>query len=91
MSRGNKRHDARRDAGESEIIEALQKAGWLVWRSLPVDLLCYHASTDTFRTLEVKSPGVPLKPKDGPQKDFCELTGCPIVNNPESAIEAVTK
>lgn len=86
---GNLRFNARRDDTEPAIVAALEKAGWQVWRKLHVDLLCYHAATDTYRPLECKSTGKPLKPKKGPQKAFIDATGCPIVNTPEMAIESV--
>ena len=85
----NKRHDARRDDTEPAIIEALEAAGWDVWRELPVDLLCYHPATDTFKTLECKSKDKPLKPKPGKQTEFIEQTGCPIVKTPEAALIAL--
>jgi hypothetical protein len=85
---GNLRYDARRDDTEPSIVEALQKAGWHVWRKLPVDLLAWHP-VHGYRCLEAKSEGKPLKPKDGPQKEFVEITGCPIVNDPEKALEVL--
>ncbi len=84
----NRRYDAKRDDTEPDIVEALEKAGWHVWRELPVDLLAWRADKG-YRVLEAKSLGVPLKPKKGPQADFVGVTGCPIVNNPEQALEAV--
>lgn len=86
---GNRRFAARRDDSEPEIIEALNKAGWKVWRSLPVDLLLYHPGRNQFRVLEAKSIGKPLKPKPGPQERFVTATGCPIVDNPEDALKAL--
>lgn len=88
MSRANKRHDARRDDTEPAIVDALRKAGWHVWRELPVDLLCWHP-VKGYRTLECKSEGKPLVPKEGPQEAFIALTGCPIVNNGVDAIRSV--
>ena len=89
MSRlGNKRLNARRDDTEKAIIEGLEKAGWTVWRELPVDLLLWRADKG-YRVLENKSEGKPLVPKKGPQTEFVELTGCPIVNNAIDAIKAV--
>ena len=85
----NKRHDARRDDTEPAIIEALEAAGWLVWRDLPVDLLCYHPALDTFKTLECKSEDKPLVPKKGKQLEFVMATGCPIVKTPEAALAAL--
>jgi hypothetical protein len=86
--RANRRFDARRDDTEPDIVDALQKAGWKVWRELPVDLLLWHP-VKGYRTLEAKSEGKPLVPKKGPQEAFIALTGCPIVNNGEDAIKAV--
>lgn len=79
------RYDARRDDNEKQIIDALEKAGFMVYRDLRVDLLLYHPVYG-FDAMEVKSRGKPLKPKEGPQKEFVESTGCPIVNDPETAV-----
>lgn len=87
---GNMRFAPRRDNTEPAIVEALKKAGWHVWRKLPVDLLLWHPQKG-FDTLECKSVGKPLKPKEGPQEAFIALTGCKIVSDPEQAIKAVQK
>lgn len=84
----------RSDTSQKPIIEAIEKAGWLVkvigW---PCDLLCWKASKG-FRTLECKSK----RKKDGTavldkrqkeQAEFCSHTGTPYVTTPEEAIEAL--
>lgn len=83
------RFAARRDDTELQIVAALEKAGWHVWRKLPVDLLLFHVEHG-YRVLEVKSEGKPLKPKPGPQADFVAVTGCPIVNSPGQALMQIT-
>lgn len=74
------RYDAKRDDTEPGIIRDLEKRGYFVWRRLPVDLLVWHPVFG-FDCIEAKSAGKPLKPKDGPQKEFVELTKCPIINS----------
>jgi Holliday junction resolvase len=47
------RYAKKRDKSEPEIVEALQAAGFKVWRELPVDLLAYRAGR--FYVLECKT------------------------------------
>jgi hypothetical protein len=84
----------KRDAVEPFIVNALEEAGWLVWRlDRPCDLLCFKAAKG-FRPLEVKTGrGKSLRViKDKRQKeqtDFLILTGTPIVRTPEEALRAL--
>lgn len=48
------RRNARRDANEREIIEALEKVGVEIYQRLPSDLLCWYRGR--WRVLEVKTP-----------------------------------
>jgi len=86
-----RRRFVRRDIAEAPIVQALEAAGFMVWRLIkPCDLLVWRADKG-WRALEVKTPvtasGNPAKRKDQQkQKDFLELTGTPIV---KSAIEAL--
>lgn len=43
----NRRFNAKRDEGEPLIVEALEKAGWHVWTTLPVDLLLWKPAAGT--------------------------------------------
>lgn len=88
--RSNHKYGVRRDEGEPQIVEALEKAGWHVWRELPVDLLLYKPGIG-FKALECKAPDKPLKPKKGPQEAFIALTGVAIVNNGIDAIREVER
>lgn len=88
------RFAVKRDRAEPAIVDALEAAGWLVWRlDTPCDLLCYRKDRG-FRTLEVKTgKGKSLRVvKDKRQKaqtDFLLLTGTPIVRTPEEALRAL--
>lgn len=90
MSRPN--YARKRDTSEPDIVEALEKAGFRVWRELPVDLLVYRPDTG-IRLLENKTPtktGKRRKRKDQQaQDDFVKLTGTPVVLTPEAALEAL--
>lgn len=84
---------AHRDHSEPLIVEALQKAGWHVWKTLPCDLLLWKEGYG-FRTLENKTPfnknGSPRKRKDQQAQDeFLALTKTPRVTTPEAALKAV--
>lgn len=86
------RRAAKRDLVEPAIVEALQAAGWQVWRELPCDLLCFKAGT--WRTLEAKSPrnkrGDPKHDKRQAKQDaFLALTGTPRVTSAEQALAAL--
>jgi hypothetical protein len=83
------------DTTQTEIVDALRKAGWLVWMiEEPCDLLCYHVERGIWRTLECKT----ANRKDGtyrPRKDqaqqniFCCITRTPRVTSAEAALEAL--
>lgn len=90
MSRN--RYAQKRDTTEPAIVEALEKAGWQVWRELPVDLLCFRAGV--FKTLECKTPRNkkldPRKDKRRVKQDaFIAATGTARVTTPEAALAAV--
>jgi hypothetical protein len=82
----------RRDISEPEIVSALLKAGYHVWRELPVDLLVWRPDTG-FRLLENKTPtktGKRRKRVDQQKQDeFVRLTGTPVVMTPEEALRAL--
>jgi hypothetical protein len=82
----------KRDHSESDIVDALKKAGFHVWTSLPVDLLVYRPDTG-IRLLENKTPtktGKRRKRKDqAAQDDFISLTGTPVVLTAEEALRAL--
>lgn len=87
MSRPN--YARKRDESEADIVEALEKAGFRVWRELPVDLLLYRPDTG-IRLLENKTPtktGKRRKRTDQKaQDDFIKLTGTPVALTPEDAL-----
>ncbi len=91
---GNRRYDAKRDANEPDIVDALKAAGCDVWRELPVDLL-YRLPSDApgvLRAMEVKVSMSEAKRKDrADQAAFCEATGTPYVTTPEQAVEIVNR
>ena len=69
-----KRHAARRDANEPEIVQALQRMGVQVWRhDTPMDLLCFDNCTKHFFWVEVKNPNVQNR-RTQIQNDFIAAT-----------------
>lgn len=85
------RYAARVDTTQSEIVEALRKAGWNVLvLGYPVDLLC--DKNGEIRLLECKTPTGKRTPKarldkrQVAQAEFCARTKTPYVT---SAIEAL--
>jgi hypothetical protein len=86
-----------RDLSEPKIVEALEKAGWTVYKKLPVDLLCMKRISDTsvlIRLLEAKTPvtktGKARKRKDQEAQDaFCREWGVPKSTTPFEALLAV--
>lgn len=90
MSRPN--YARKRDDSEKDIVEALEKAGFRVWRELPVDLLVYRPDIG-IRLLENKTPtktGKRRKRKDQKaQEEFIRLTGTPVVLTPEAALRVL--
>ena len=93
----NRRWDAKRDASEPDIVDALQKAGCTVWRDLPVDLLVRKPGDPPgwLRVMECKTltpTGKVQRAAKGrreAQELFIAATGCPVVGTPEQALEAV--
>lgn len=85
------RRNARRDDNENEIVEALRKAGCLVWYELPVDLIVYSQQRKELMMLEVKRPKGKLT--DGQRKLMKLADGqeVPIyvVRSVEDALERV--
>lgn len=87
------RRAAKRDLSEPLIVEALEKAGWKVYRELPTDLLCWKAGKG-FRVLECKTPrGKAGKPSTDKRRvkqiEFIELTGIQRVTSAEAALAAL--
>lgn len=78
----------KRDRGEPDIVEALEKAGWTVWRELPCDLLLFKPSKG-FRTLENKAPDARPRKDQQKQADFIQRTNTPVVKTPEEALRAL--
>jgi hypothetical protein len=82
----------RKDASEKPIVDALEKAGAMVWRiQHPADLLVFYQKRWT--VLECKTPkanGEFRKRTDQPKQDaFLAETGVPKVRTPEEALMAV--
>jgi hypothetical protein len=86
------RYAKKRDTSEPEIVQALEKAGYHVWRELPVDLLVWRPDMG-FALLENKTPtktGKRRKRTDQKAQDeFVKLTGTPVVLTPEDALRAL--
>ena len=82
----------KRDDSEKDIVAALEKAGFRVWRDLPVDLLTWRPDKG-FQLLENKTPtstGKRRKRRDQEaQEAFVKLTGTPIALTPEEALKAL--
>lgn len=87
----NRRINPTRDLAEPDIVDALKKAGWDVYRDLPIDLLCIKGSK--VKLLEVKTPtatGKRRKRKDQPEQDaFIAKYEVPVVMTPIDALLAV--
>ena len=85
------RRAAKRDLAEPSVVEALEAAGYMVWRELPCDLLVFRAGR--FYCLEVKtatkSGKTPIRKDRAKQNSFCELTGTPRVTSAEMALRAL--
>lgn len=83
-----KRHNAKRDANEPEIVSALRSIGCDVFLiDLPVDLIVGYRGRTVL--LEVKAPGGRLTKG---QKEFFETYRgeAYVVRTPERAIEVMT-
>lgn len=93
----NRRFDAKRDESEPAIVAALRKAGYMVWRELPVDLLVRRSADPpgVLVALEVKtltSTGKVKRASRGrreAQEAFILTTGTRVVGTPEQALEAL--
>jgi hypothetical protein len=87
----SRRINPTRDLAEPDIVKALKKAGWDVYRDLPVDLLCIKGSK--VKLLEVKTPtktGKRRKRRDQPEQDaFIAKYEVPVVMTPMDALLAV--
>jgi len=86
------RYARERDISEPDIVKALRKAGFHVWRELPVDLIVFRPDIG-IRLLENKTPtktGKRRKRKDQEAQDeFIRLTGTPVALTPEEALKAL--
>lgn len=82
----------KRDIAEPEIVAALLRAGFAVWRELPVDLLVWRPDKG-FHLLEIKTPtktGKRRKRKDQKIQDgFVALTSTSVVLTAEDALRAL--
>jgi hypothetical protein len=82
------------DLTQSDIVDAIRKAGWLVWIiQEPVDLLCWKQGYG-WRLLEAKTPNRAdgsYKPRadQEAQNLFCEMTETPRVVSAEQALAAL--
>ncbi len=86
------RYAKKRDTVEPGIVEALEAAGWQVFKELPCDLLTYRAGI--WRTLECKTPknkrGDPRSDtRQVKQREFLEATRTPIAVTAEQALAAL--
>lgn len=83
------RYARKRDIAEKGILDALERAGFRVWNSLPVDLLTWRADLG-FQLLECKSltaTGKIRKRKDQKtQQEFINLTGCAVAGTGADAL-----
>ena len=87
MPRKNKRPDARRDANEPEIVQALEKAGYIVHRiGEPGDLLIWNPSSLSWHVQEVKTPGGRLTPKQKQYREDHPRVDIPIVETAEQSL-----
>ncbi len=91
----NKRFGAKRDISEPAIVEALEKAGYLVYKDLPVDLLIRRPADPIgcLYALEVKTPSpsgkLPVRRDRAAQQRFMAETGTQAVGTPEAALRAM--
>lgn len=86
------RYAAKRDANESQIIDALLANGFDVYQlSKPLDLLVWRQNGVAFVLLEVKGPSGRTT---ADQDDFLAKTAClqrAVVRTPEEALEAARR
>lgn len=85
-----KRYAMKRDVSEPAIRAALEKAGFLVWDYLPVDLLVFRPDKGV-QLLETKTPdskGRRRKRYDQAKQDaFLMMTDTPVALTPEEALK----
>lgn len=98
MSRRYAVRPSRRDLAEAPIVDALEKAGWTVYRELPVDLLCLkriNYETVEVRLLEAKTaqgkrnPKARVRKEQVVQNEFVERWSIPKPTTPFEALLAV--
>jgi hypothetical protein len=85
-----KRHAAKRDVNETQIVRALEKIGCLVLKLDSIDLLVWRQSEGRLYLLEVKTKSSRSR-LTATQQDLLER-GWPmtVVTTPQEAIDAVT-
>ena len=81
------RRAAKRDLAEPAIVAALEAAGAVVFRHLPVDLLIHYR--DRWQLLEIKTPGSHPDARQRAQQAFLRSTGTKIAKTPEEALRAL--
>lgn len=87
----------RRDASEPSIVDALEKAGWEIWKRLPTDLLCLKRIRGELvvKLVEVKTPKGKKNPKavidkrQVEQNEFLARHEIPRTCTPIDALKAV--
>ncbi len=90
MPQKNQRQDARRDANEPGIVDALEKEGYLVHRiSNPGDLLVWNPDSRHWICLEVKILGGRLSPKQKQYRIDHPDVDIPVVETKATAIHEV--
>jgi len=88
-------YNGRRDKSEPAIVNALERAGYKVYRRLPVDLAVRRSywENGVVQLLEIKTPqkgGTPRKRKDQQRQDATlRECGIPRVCTPAAALAAV--
>lgn len=86
------RRAAKRDQSEALIVEAIEAAGWRVWRELPTDLICFKDGTWKLLECKVanrKDGSYRVRTDQAKQAAFCLETGTPYVTTPEAALLAL--
>ena len=85
------RRAVRRDNSEKPIVAALEAAGAIVLKKLPVDLLVYYRGS--WRLLEAKTPKASRSPamlrRQKEQAAFIKAFGIPVVTEAGSALAAI--
>lgn len=87
----SKRHNARRDANEPEIIEGLEANDCKCHRiDEPGDLIVWNRRLEKWIVIEVKVPGGRLTPKQKLYRERNPDIPVPIVETVEEALAACT-